>query len=150
MLARFLLASVVSLVGALAAAGAASPPTAPSTLNTTQVSVLSASEVVEILDQTSEWYRTLGLPQQNSLQPSEILILYANRQIADKVVDLVVELARADAELLSSEASAAQVSADKSAAASLDQQRVKIAAERQAIQQEIAADQQKRSSAGRA
>jgi small-conductance mechanosensitive channel len=150
MLARFLLASLASVLGAFAAAAAVSPPAAPPNLNTTQVAVLSASEVVEILDQTSEWYRTLGLPQQNSLQPSEILILYANRQIADKVVDLVVELARADAELLSSEASAAQVSADKSAAASLDQQRAKIAAERQAIQQEIAADQQKRSSAGRA
>ncbi|HTB88637.1 MAG TPA: hypothetical protein VK743_11815 [Steroidobacteraceae bacterium] len=148
MLARFLLASVVSLVGALAAAGAASPPTAPSTLNTTQVSVLSASEVVEILDQASEWYRALGLPQQNSLQPSEVLILYANRQIADKVVDLVVELARANAELLSSEANAARATADKSAAASLKQQRDQLAAQRQSIQQEIAADQQKRSAAG--
>jgi small-conductance mechanosensitive channel len=150
MLARFLLASIASVFGAFAAADAVSPPAAPPNLNTTQVAVLSASEVVEILDQTSEWYRTLGLPQQNSLQPSEILILYANRQIADKVVALVVELARADAELLSSEANAARVSADKSASASLDQQRAKIAAERQSIQQEIAANQQKRSSAGRA
>ena len=148
MLARFLLASIASLLGALAAADAASPPTAPPNLNMTQVSVLSASEVVEILDQTSEWYRTLGLAQQNSLQPSEVLILYANRQIADKVVDLVVELARADAELLSSEANAAQASADKSAAFSLKQQRDQLAAQRQSIQQEIAADQQKRSTAG--
>jgi small-conductance mechanosensitive channel len=148
MLARFLLASVASLLGALAAADVVSPPAATPNLNTTQVSVLSASEVVEILDRTSEWYRALGLPQQNSLQPSEVLILYANRQIADKVVDLVVELARADAELLSSEANAAQVSADKSAATSLKQQRDQLAAQRQSIQQEIAADQQKRSSAG--
>jgi small-conductance mechanosensitive channel len=147
MLARFLLASVASLLGALAAA-AVSPPAAPPNLNTTQVSVLSASEVVEILDRTSAWYRTLGLPQQNSLEPSEVLILYANRQIADKVVDLVVELARADAELLSSEANAAPASADKSAATSLKQQRDQLAAQRQSIQQEITADQQKRSSAG--
>jgi small-conductance mechanosensitive channel len=148
MLARFLLASVASLLGALAVADAESPPAAQPNLNATQVSVLSASEVVEILDRTSEWYRTLGLPQQNSLQPSEVLILYANRQIADKVVDLVVELARADAELLSSEANAAQASADKSAATSLKQQRDQLAAQRQSIQQEIAAGQQKRSSAG--
>jgi small-conductance mechanosensitive channel len=146
--ARFFLASVASLLGALAAADAVSPPAAPPNLNTTQVSVLSASEVVEILDRTSEWYRTLGLPQQNSLQPSEVLILYANRQIADKVVDLVVELARADAELLSSEANAAQASADKSAATTLKQQRDQLAAQRQSIQQEIAADQQRRASAG--
>jgi small-conductance mechanosensitive channel len=165
MLARYLRASIArgciaAAMGGVAAANVASPPAAPPNINATQVSppninatqvsVLSASEVVEILDQTSEWYRALGLPQQNSPQPSEILILYANRQIADKVVDLVVELARADAELLSSEANAAQVGADKSAAASLGQQRSKIAAERQSIQREIAADQQKRSTAGRA
>jgi hypothetical protein len=72
MLARFLLASIASLLGALAAADSASPPTAAPNLNMTQVSVLSASEVVEILDQTSEWYRTLGLAQQNSLQPSDL------------------------------------------------------------------------------
>jgi hypothetical protein len=115
----------------------------------TQVSVLSASEVVQILDQTSEWYRSLGLQQQNSLQPSEVLILYGNRQIADKVVELVVELARADAELLSSEASAAQANAEKSAAVSLNQQREQLAAQRQSIQQEITADKQKLAVAGR-
>src|ERR1700744_5898774 len=163
MLGRFLLASIACAFAAVAAADVAGAPAAapgvaatapkvnaaPPSVNAAQASVLGASEVVDILDQTSEWYRMLGLPQQNSLQPSEILILYANRQIADKVVELVVELARADAELLSSEANAAQASADKSAAASLKAQRDQLAAQRQTIQQEIAADQKKRSTAGR-
>ncbi|HEV7358676.1 MAG TPA: hypothetical protein VGN99_11845 [Steroidobacteraceae bacterium] len=147
---RILLACIASIFGAVATADVTNTPAAPPNLNTTQVSVLSANEVVEILDQTSEWYRSLGLQQQNSPQPSEVLILYANRQIADKVVELVVELARADAELLSSEANAAQASADKSAAVSLNRQRDQLAAQRQSIQQEIAADRQKLSSAGRA
>jgi small-conductance mechanosensitive channel len=166
MLRGFVLASIASILCVLAADAAtpaASPPTppaspantavappkppAPAAFDATQVSVLSASEVVQILDRTSEWYRTLGL-QQNSLQPSEVLILYANRQIADKVVDLVIELARADAELLSSEASAAQASADKSAVASLNQQRDQLAAQHQSIQQEITADRQKLGTAG--
>jgi hypothetical protein len=147
---RILLACIASILGALASADATNTPSTPPNLNATQVSVLSANEVVEILDQTSEWYRSLGLQQQSSLQPSEVLILYANRQIADKVVELVVELARANAELLSSEASAAQASADKSAAVSLNHQRDQLAAQRQSIQQEIAADRQKLSSAGRA
>jgi mechanosensitive ion channel-like protein len=147
---RILLACcIASILGAVATAEN-NTPSAPPNINTTQVSVLSANEVVEILDQTSEWYRSLGLQQQNSLQPSEVLILYANRQIADKVVELVVELARANAELLSSEASAAQASADKSAAVSLNHQRDQLAAQRQSIQQEIAAGRQKLSSAGRA
>ena len=157
MLGRFFFAFIASVLAAGATADVASTPAPPPSgnaaapiLNPTQVSVLSASEVVAILDQTSEWYRTLGLPQPNSLQPSEILILYANRQIADKVVDLVIELARADAELLSSEANAAQASAEKSAAASLKQQRDQLAAQRQSIQQEMAADQHKRSAGGAA
>ncbi len=163
MLGRFLLASI-AILGALAAAGApapaasragapaaaATPAAAPASLNTTQVSVLSADQVVQILDQTSEWYRTLGLSQDNILQPSEVLILYGNRQIADKVIELVIELARADAELLSSEANAAQASADKSAVAALNQQREQLAAQHQSIQQEIAADRQKLGGTGRA
>src|SRR5207302_211614 len=137
---RFLLACLASILGALATADVTNTPSAPPDLNTTQVSVLSANEVVEILDQTSEWYRSLGVQQSSSLQPSEVLILYANRQIADKVVELVVELARADAELLSSEANAAQASADKSAAVTLNHQRDQLAAQRQLIQQEMATD----------
>lgn len=137
------------MLGVIASAEAAGPAAAQPTLDAAQVAILSASEVVQILDQTSEWYRALALPQQNYQQPSEVLILYANRRIADKVVDLVVELARADAELLSSEANAAQAGADKSAAASLEQQRDQLAAQRRSIQQEVAADQQKVSAAGR-
>jgi len=165
MLGRFILASIAILAAvtfAEASPAAAQTSTAPKNapaagtsapasqaVNTTQVSVLSASEVVQILDQTSEWYRTLGLQQQNAQQPSEVLILYGNRQIADKVIDLVIELARADAELLSSEANAAQTSADKSAVAAFNQQREQLAAQHQLIQQEIAADQQKLKAAGR-
>jgi small-conductance mechanosensitive channel len=81
--------------------------------------------------------------QQNASQPSDVLILYANRQIAGNVVDLAVELARADAELLSSEANAAQSAADKSALAAFNQQRAQLDSQRQSIQQEIAADRQK-------
>ncbi|MEO7207848.1 MAG: mechanosensitive ion channel domain-containing protein [Steroidobacteraceae bacterium] len=150
MYCRFLLASIAAILGAVAvAADVESPPAARANLTAAQVSVLSASEVVQILDQTSDWYRTLGLPQQKPLQPSEVLILYGNRQIADKVVDLVIELARADAELLSSEANAAQAGADKSAVASLIQQRDQLAAQRRSIQQEIAADRQRQSTAGK-
>src|SRR5258708_25246411 len=99
MLRRFLPASMVC-TGAFAAAGPVSTPAAPpkvaATLSVaaTPVSVLTASEVVQILDQTSEWYRTLGMLQQNASQPSDVLILYANRQIADKVVELATARAR--------------------------------------------------------
>src|ERR1700674_5799143 len=72
--------------------------------NDSRVSVLTAEQVIQILDQTVDWYRTLGAQQQNATQPSDLLILFANRQTADRVVGLAFEIARANAELLSSEA----------------------------------------------
>src|SRR6202521_5970665 len=69
-----------------------------------RVAILTADQVIQILDETVDWYRTLGTQQQNATQPSDLLILFANRQTADKVVGLAFEIARANAELLSSEA----------------------------------------------
>jgi hypothetical protein len=100
------------------------------------------------LDQTSEWYRTLATQQQYASQPSDLLIVYANRQTADKVIALAFELARANAELLSSEANAGQTGADKPAA-SFNQQRGQLEAQRQSIQQEMAAEGRKLATAGK-
>jgi len=103
------------------------------------VSVLTADQVIDILDQTVDWYRTLGTQQQNATQPSDLLILFANRQTADKVVALAFEIARANAELLSSEASAVQ-SADASSPQALDRQRADLTAKQKSIEDEMAAD----------
>ena len=75
------------------------------------VSPLTAEQLVQILDQTVDWYRTLGVQQQSATQPSDLLLLYANRQTADTVVRLAFQIARANAELLSSEASSTQAGA---------------------------------------
>lgn len=121
--------AVVSSAGAALAA----VPAAVRTSNT-QVSVLSAEQVVQILDDTVDWYRTLGTQEQNATQPSDLLILYANRQTAAKVVGLSFEIARANAELLSSDA---QSSSDAAAAQALSQQQRDLADNRQRIQQAI-------------
>ncbi len=99
------------LTGALLAGPAARPAGAPATVpvaavTTAHVAVLTADQVLQILDETVDWYRTLGTQQQSSTQPSDLLILYANQQTATQVVNLAFDLARANAELLSSEASA--------------------------------------------
>jgi hypothetical protein len=65
----------------------------------THVAVLTADHVIRILDDTVDWYRTLGTQQQNADQPSDLLILFANRQTADRVVSLAFDIARANAEL---------------------------------------------------
>src|SRR5712675_2321151 len=116
--------------------------------STARVSVLTGEQVVQILDETVDWYRTLGTQQQNATQPSDLLILFANRQTADKVVGLAFDIARANAELLSSEAGAEQGGADASSPQSLTQHQNQLDALRQSIQQEIDAARHKLASSG--
>jgi hypothetical protein len=102
-----------------------------------RVSVLSGEQVVQILDETVDWYRTLGTQQQYATQPSDLLILFANRQTADQVVGLAFGIARANAELLSSEASAAQNAAAPSSQQALDRQQSQLEAQQKSLQQEM-------------
>src|SRR3984893_14105177 len=127
------LAAAAYFCQATVAAGATAP--------LSNVSVLTGDQVVQILDETVDWYRTLGAQQQTATQPSDLLILYANQQTADKVIGLAFEIARANAELLSSEASSADASTDAaSSAQTLNEQQKKLDAQRQAIEDEMAAD----------
>jgi small-conductance mechanosensitive channel len=144
----FALLGVVSVCGGSAYAAEPSGPSAVGASNT-RVSVLTGEQVVRILDETVDWYRTLGTQQQNATQPSDLLILFANRQTADKVVGLAFEIARANAELLSSEAGSGQSAADAASPLSLTQRQHQLDAQRQAIQQEIDAGRQKLATAGK-
>jgi hypothetical protein len=119
--------------GIAAPSDTAPPITAPDS----RASVLTAEQVIQILDETVDWYRTLGAQQQNATQPSDLLILFANRQTADQVVGLAIELARANAELLSSEASAGQSAADASSPQSRGRQQSQLDAQRASIEAEI-------------
>ena len=114
-----------------------------------RVAVLTGEQVIQILDETVDWYRTLGTQQQNATQPSDLLILFANRQTADKVVGLAFEIARANAELLSSEASSRQSADAASSTRSLAQQQSQLDAQRQSIQQEMNAGRQKLAAPGK-
>ena len=78
----------------------------------------------------------LGAQEQSATQPSDLLILYANQQTADKVIGLAFELARANAELLSSEADTAGA---VDSPQSLSEQQKRLDAQRKGIQDEIAA-----------
>jgi Mechanosensitive ion channel len=120
-----------------APAGSVASPAAPAS-----VSVLTGDQVVQILDATVDWYRTLGTQQQNATQPSDLLILYANRQTADQVVGLAFEIARANAELLSSDAANSETANDSASPQALSQQQAALEAQRQSLLAEIAADKQ--------
>ncbi|MEA3149296.1 MAG: hypothetical protein QOD56_235, partial [Gammaproteobacteria bacterium] len=69
---------------------------------------MSAAQVITVLDQTVDWYRTLGLQQQVANEPSDMLILYDNRQTANKVMSLAFDIARADADMLGKEPAVAK------------------------------------------
>jgi small-conductance mechanosensitive channel/uncharacterized small protein (DUF1192 family) len=99
--------------------------------------VMTGDQVVQILDETVDWYRTLGIQQQAATQPSDLLILYANRQIADKIMALAFEIARANAELLSSEAGEAQARAEEASEQSQTQVRRRLDAQRTSLQSAI-------------
>jgi small-conductance mechanosensitive channel len=109
----------------------------------TSRAVMTGEQVVRILDETVDWYRMLGVQQQSATQPSDLLILYANRQAADRVVALAFEIARANAELLSSQAELQQDAAPDPASSPQTLQRSQrdLDARRAAIQTEITATQ---------
>src|SRR4051812_3964864 len=146
-LALLLMAGML-LDGAIAAdAPGPLPATSPAQAMTSRA-VMTGEQVVRILDETVDWYRTLGAQQQSATQPSDLLILYANRQIADRAIALAFEIARANAELLSSEADVAQKTAADATSSpqalqrvqqQLDGRRAEILAEIASTQRRLAA-----------
>ena len=150
-LALLLMAGAL-LDGAIAADAPGSSSAGPPSQAITSRAVMTGEQVVRILDETVDWYRTLGAQQQAATQPSDLLILYANRQIADRAVGLAFELARANAELLSSEADVAQKAAADAASSpqALQQVQQQLDARRAELQAEIASTQRRRAAAPKA
>lgn len=139
-----LIAAVITFHGAIGTGVAAESSAAPAaTVPHNRLSVLTAEQVVQILDETVDWYRTLGTQQQNANQPSDLLILFANRQTADEVVGFAFDIARANAELLSSEVSTERSAAEGSSLRALNLQQSQLDAKRQTIQQQLTAAKQR-------
>src|ERR1700728_3056724 len=65
-----------------------------------QAAPLTGPQLIQLLDQTIDWYRTLGIQQQAANEPSDVLILNDNRQTASRAMSLAIEFARADADML--------------------------------------------------
>ena len=99
---------------------------------------MSATEVIQMLDQTVDWYRTLGIQQQIADEPSDLLILSENRQIANQVLGLAFDVARANADLLVADpASAAPGNQTNDSAQTLAARLRKLDAQALSIQNEI-------------
>lgn len=88
---------LVLMVSGMAAAGPVfsqnSPPGTPS-------GVYQAPQVIQFLNQTIKWYRQLSAEQLIATEPDDQMVVYNNRQLADQVLRLSFDFARAEADAL--------------------------------------------------
>jgi len=55
--------------------------------------------LIQFLEQTIGWYRQLGVEQQIATEPNDAMVVHDNQQIADQVVQLAFDFARAETAL---------------------------------------------------
>jgi small-conductance mechanosensitive channel len=102
---------------------------------------LTGPQVIQVLDQTIDWYRTLGVQQQVSDEPSDLLILHDNRQTANQVIGSAFEAARANAEILANQTGPKDTQGASASSQSLSQLQNKFAAKGAGVQNELDSDE---------
>jgi small-conductance mechanosensitive channel len=138
----FLTLSLMALTASAAPKPTAKPPTPPVAPAST-APPMTAPQVIQLLDKTIDWYRTLGIQQQAASEPSDLLILYDNRQAANRVMSLTFEIARDNAELLAKQPSAPNTPDAASASQSLSSLQNKFTTQGLSVQSELDAAQRK-------
>jgi len=99
---------------------------------------LSTAQVVQFLDQSIDWYRTLGVQQQVATEPSDLLFLYDDRQTAARVIAIAFDIARADADILGKEGTTQTSSTDPQVSSqALMQLQKKLEAQSESIESEL-------------
>jgi len=129
-------AALLLMSHGLGEAAPVQPPVSPVPAPTAP---MTGPRLIEVLDQTINWYRTLGVQQQAATEPSDLLILYDNRQTANQVIDLAFEIARANAEILAKQPQPKEPGGTSSQ--SLSQLQSKFAAQATTVQAELDSDQ---------
>jgi small-conductance mechanosensitive channel len=119
-----------------AASPAAASPAAPGV-----TAPMTGPQVIQVLDQTIDWYRTLGIQQQASSEPSDLLILYDNRQTANRVIALAFEVARNNAEILARQPGPKNDGGASASSQNLSELQNKFAAQGVQVQSELESDQ---------
>jgi small-conductance mechanosensitive channel len=118
---------------------AVAPPVA--TPPSASAAPMTGPQVIQLLDQTVGWYRTLGIQQQAANEPSDLLILYDNRQTASHVIGLAFDIARANAEILAKQPAPKDGGDAAASSQTLSQLQAKFAAQAVSIQTEMESDQ---------
>lgn len=105
-----------------------------------------ASDVIEFLNRAISWYRQLSVQRSIAEEPSDILAVNDNKQIADQVIRLAFDYARAQADLLSRQNQSPnpdQPQSTASQAQSLQQLSTKLDAQARELQGELDSLRQK-------
>jgi small-conductance mechanosensitive channel len=110
---------------------------------------MTAPQVIAVLDQTVDWFRALSIQQQSATEPSDLLILYDIRQTASQAVRLAFDIARANADILGNQPTAAAAGNAAAPSQTLSQHRQKLDAQKQAVQAELQSAQAALSRAAR-
>jgi small-conductance mechanosensitive channel len=84
-------------------------------------------DLIQFLEQTIGWYRQLAVEQQIATEPNDAIVVHDNQQIANQVVQLAFDFARAKTALTPKPAGSNQA-AGESPGASRDQALVQMAA----------------------
>ncbi len=117
---------------------AAASPAGP---GTGAAAPMTGPQVIQLLDQTIDWYRTLGIQQQVSNEPSDLLILHDNRQTANQVIASAFEAARANAGILANQPGRKDTQGASASSQSLSQLQNKFAAKGTETQNELDSDE---------
>jgi small-conductance mechanosensitive channel len=100
---------------------------------------MTGPRTIQMLDQTIEWYRTLGIQQQAANQPSDLLILYDNRQTANQVIALAFDIARTNSDILAKQPDSPDPGGP-APSQTLNQLQDKLAGQAAAVQAELESD----------
>jgi small-conductance mechanosensitive channel len=114
---------------------------APKAAASSAAAPLTGQQVIQLLDQTIDWYRTLGIEQQAANQPSDLLILYDNRQAANHVLSLAFDIGRTDADLLAKQPQTPSASTQDTGKKSLSDLQDKFSKQAADTQAELQEDQ---------
>jgi len=83
-------------------------PFLSSAQNNSSAQTLNTQDILGFLNQTITWYRQLALQQQLATEPNDIISLNDNRQLADQIVRLSFDFARAQSQAVSTPANQIQ------------------------------------------
>jgi small-conductance mechanosensitive channel len=126
----------------VASATVASAAVAPAAVaSTAPAAPMTGPQVIQLLDQTVGWYRTLGIQQQAATEPGDLLILYDNRQTASRVIGLAFDIARANVEILAKQPALKDTGDSSASSQTLSQLQAKFKAQGVSIQSEMESDQ---------